>query len=133
MEVIYLILGILISVQFETLHSFEQEFEEANFIFVNGRNVTDDYVVIQFNNTQALLQHPDFNKDIDTILYCFGYTENYTSDSTQAIVDAYLWRSDHNILIVQWSMYAAGNYYFQAIPNAINVSVVVKISQIFVY
>ena len=124
MKVIYLILSILISVKLETSHCFDDQFKDASFIFVNGLKNTDPYVVVPFNDTQALLQHPKFNKDRDTVLYCFGYTENYTADSTQAIVDAYLWRNDHNILVVQWSMYNADNYFFQAIPNTIRVSFV---------
>lgn len=118
MKVTYFyILGFLITAQFETFLC-KDEFPEANFLFVNGRKNTDN-VVIQFNNTKTLLQHPDFNQDRVTVLYCHGYTENYTVESTQVIVDAYLSRNDHNILVVQWSPYSAGSYNFQAVPNSI--------------
>lgn len=127
MKVINVILGILISVKLQILHCYEEEFKEASFIFVNGMKSTDSYVVVQFNDTKSLLKHPDFHQHRNTILFCHGYTESYTANTTQEIVDAYLWRNDHNILVVQWSSYAAGNYVFEAIPNAIKVSVVVNI------
>lgn len=128
MKVTYFILGFLIWAKFETLLC-KDKFPEANFLFVNGRKNTDN-VVIQFNNTKALLQHPDFNQDRDTVLYCHGYTENFTVESTQVVVDAYLSRNDHNILVVQWSAYSAGNYVFQAIPNSIKIGA--KIGKVLV-
>jgi hypothetical protein len=38
--------------------------------------------------------------------------------STQTIIKAYIERGAHNILVIEWSKYSGGNYYFQAIPNA---------------
>ena len=131
MKGIYFILVLLISVKFETSHCLGEEFKEANFLFVNGRKNTDN-VIVEFNNTKQLLQHPDFHHDRDTMLYCYGYTEDYNADSTQLIVDAYLWRNDHNILVLQWSKYSVGNYILQAVPNTVQVSVVVNIIRLFV-
>jgi hypothetical protein len=51
-------------------------------------------------------------------LYGYGYTESFLRKSTQAIVEAYIRRGNHNILVLEWSEYSDGNYYFEAIPNA---------------
>lgn len=52
------------------------------------------------------------------MLYGFGYSESYTSPSTQTVVSSYIDRKDHNILVVEWSNYSAGNYLLESIPNA---------------
>lgn len=49
------------------------------------------------------------------MLYGYGFTENYTSKSTQKIVESYILRGDHNILVVEWSKYSGG--VLDAIPN----------------
>lgn len=55
------------------------------------------------------------------MLYAFGYTERFTSMSTQTIVNSYIARDDHNILVVEWSNYSKGSYIFEAIPNSYKV------------
>lgn len=39
-------------------------------------------------------------------------------ESVNVIVDAYLQRNDHNVLALEWSELAAGNYLIDAVPNA---------------
>lgn len=58
-------------------------------------------------------------------MYGYGYTELYTSLSTQTVVESYIERDDHNILVLEWSKYNTGNYVFEAIPNSY------KIGEIF--
>lgn len=39
-------------------------------------------------------------------------------NSTQTVLAAYIYRGGYNLLVVEWSNYSGGNYYFDAIPNA---------------
>ena len=76
-------------------------------------------------NTSSLLNQEKFDKNRPTMLYGYGYTEKYTSQSTQTIVKSYITRGDHNIMVVEWSNYSNGNYLFEAIPNAYKVGEIV--------
>lgn len=76
-----------------------------------------EYETFYFNETSKLLSHRDFNVSRPTMLYCYGYTENYQRNSTQTVLKAYKKRP-HNLLVVEWSKYSGGNYYFEAIPNS---------------
>ena len=77
----------------------------------------DSYELIDLNNTIKLLNHPDYDNNRSTMLYGFGYTEKFTSISTQTIVESYVERGDHNILVIEWSSYNRGSYTLEAIPN----------------
>lgn len=46
-----------------------------------------------------------------------GYVEGPTHQSVHVIVDAYLKRGDHNILVLDWSELADGNFLVDAVPN----------------
>jgi hypothetical protein len=65
-----------------------------------------------------LLSHPDFDANRPTMLYCYGYTENFQRNSTQTVLNAFISRGGYNLLVVEWSKYSGGNYYFEAIPNS---------------
>lgn len=78
-------------------------------------------MVFDFDDTVSLLEHPDYNENRKTVLYGFGYTEKFTSESTQMIVTAFITRNDYNILVMDWSKYSGGNYIMDAIPNAFQV------------
>lgn len=82
------------------------------------RNTTSDFEYIELNETEKLLNHADYRNDLPTMLYGYGFTESYTSLSTQTVVSSFIDRRDHNILVVEWSNYSDGNYIFEAIPNA---------------
>lgn len=53
-----------------------------------------------------------------TVLYIHGYGEGSEHESVSAIVNAYLERCDYNILVLEWSELAKGNYLVDAVPNA---------------
>lgn len=44
--------------------------------------------------------------------------EGPLQESVNVIVNAYLKRNDHNILVLDWSSLADGNYLLDAVPNA---------------
>lgn len=66
--------------------------------------------------------HPKFDAEKKTVLYIHGYLEAPSQESVNVIVAAYLKRNDHNILVMDWSELSDGNYLFDAVPNAKQVS-----------
>lgn len=44
--------------------------------------------------------------------------ESPSQKSVNVIVSAYLKRNDYNILVLDWSSLADGNFFFDAVPNA---------------
>lgn len=89
------------------------------FIF---RKSNDSVKLITLKDTKKLLHHSRYDRDRPTKIYCYGYTENFMSPGTQAIVDSYLERGDHNIIVIEWSSYNDGNYIIEAIPNMKRIS-----------
>lgn len=71
---------------------------------------------------RAILSHNEFNKERQTVLYVHGYVEAPSHQSIHVIVDAYLKRGDHNILVLDWSELADGNFFMDAVPNMKQVS-----------
>lgn len=59
-----------------------------------------------------------FDMQRKTMLYIHGYADESRHDSVRAIVDAYLQRNDHNILVLDWAELAGENYLIDAVPNA---------------
>lgn len=53
-----------------------------------------------------------------TVLYIHSYLEGPNHESVDTIVDAYLHRNDHNVLVLDWSQLANGNYLIDVVPNA---------------
>lgn len=52
------------------------------------------------------------------MLYIHGYADDSKYDSVREIVDAYLQRDDYNVLVLDWTELASGNYLIDAVPNA---------------
>lgn len=44
--------------------------------------------------------------------------EGPSHESVKVIVDSYLQRNDYNVLVLDWSQLANGNYLIDAVPNA---------------
>lgn len=92
---------------------------DLSFIFVKGDvNQTE---TILLTDAGQLLSNAAFKKNLQTLIYSFGFSESYLSADPQAIARAYLSRQNRNILVLDWSKYAVGNYFLDAIPNALEV------------
>lgn len=65
----------------------------------------------------------NFNVELPTLLYIFGFNEHLEADNTKTIVDSYLIRNDHNIFILDWSTYNQKNYVINAAPHAISIGI----------
>ncbi|XP_022815794.1 pancreatic lipase-related protein 2-like [Spodoptera litura] len=88
-----------------------------------GRSaVVDDIIIRYFStnvtspssyriaNIKAVLSDPAFDVKKPTVLYAHGYVELLTDDSLRTVVSAYLKRGGYNILVLDWSNLAFGNY-----------------------
>lgn len=69
-----------------------------------------------------ILRHPAFDLTKRTVLYIHGYLETQANESINVVVNAYIQRGDHNIILLDWADLAEGNYFVDAIPNAKQVS-----------
>lgn len=78
--------------------------------------------IYELDELRAILSHNEFNKQRQTVLYVHGYVEAPSHQSIHVIVDAYLKRGDHNILVLDWSELADGNFFMDAVPNMKQVS-----------
>ncbi|XP_055376343.1 lipase member I [Condylostylus longicornis] len=87
------------------------------FLYFYGPAISD-VAEYDFYDGKRILQHEKFDKNKKTVLYLHGYLENREVESVQVIADAYLCRSDINIIIVDWGELADGNYLYDAVPNA---------------
>jgi hypothetical protein len=69
-----------------------------------------------------LLDPASFNRSKQTVLYLHDFLENADSMSAQKIAYPFLKRGDFNVLILDTGKFFGGNYYFDAVPNAVKVS-----------
>lgn len=78
----------------------------------------EDSQEFQIENGVDILRNPAFDPAKKTVLYIHGYLETQANESINVVVNAYLQRGDHNIILLDWSDLAEGNYFLDAIPNA---------------
>lgn len=88
-----------------------------DFVLLLIRREFATHQVYELDESRAILSHNDFDKLKKTVLYVHGYVEGPTHQSVHVIVDAYIKRGDHNILVLDWSELADGNYLIDAVPN----------------
>lgn len=86
------------------------------YLLINRREFAT-HQVYELDESRAILSHNDFDNHKKTVLYVHGYVEGPTHQSIHVIVDAYIKRGDHNILVLDWSELADGNYLIDAVPN----------------
>lgn len=82
-----------------------------------------DYILI--NETTKLLTRSRYQNDRPTVIFADGFNATYQSAQSQIIVEAYIIRSDHNILVLDWTQYSGGDYFWNAVPNSYKVGEVV--------
>lgn len=103
------------------LRASNANIDSVRFVLFQRNRIQKQFVEFKLNETRQLVQHNFFNTDFPTVLYIHGFLESLSSESVQTIVDAYLWRNDYNIIVLDWSSLAIGNYFFDAVPNCIQV------------
>lgn len=72
----------------------------------------------ELDESCAMFGNTNFDALKKTVLYIHGYLEGPEHESVRVIVDAYLQRNDHNILVLDWSQLANGKYLIDVVPNA---------------
>lgn len=95
----------------------------TNFFFESAE--TNNFEYVELNETEQLLDHPDYDNSRPTMLYGYGYTEKYVTKSTQTVLKAFIERNDHNILVIEWSKYSSGRYVSDAIINSYSVGAII--------
>lgn len=91
-----------------------------NLILISTKlhsKVFDDHTVYPLHESLAIMTHAKFDQKKKTVLYIHGYVEQPSHQSIHVIVDAYLQRDDYNILVLDWSDLADGNFFVDAVPN----------------
>lgn len=83
----------------------------------------DQHQIYDIDQTANILSHQNFGHNKQTVCYLHGYEESLGSDSVSAVINAYIERNDHNILLIDWSPLADGNYFVDAVANLKQVSV----------
>lgn len=68
------------------------------------------------------LQFPDnlvdqLDRSLPTVLYIHGYKDSVDTEGVSTVVNAYLQRGDHNILVLDWSKLCENDYFRRAVPN----------------
>ena len=96
------------------------DFREVKVAFFNSPN-SSKFLVFPLDDVIEIMNHEDFDADRKTVLYIHGYRQSLASPSLILVVDAFLKRQTHNILVLDWSAYAYGNYITNAVPNLIQV------------
>ncbi|KAM3958879.1 pancreatic lipase-related protein 2 [Aphomia sociella] len=79
----------------------------------------------QLRDITGLLSLPDFDIQRPTVIYAHGYVELTEDDSVMTVVKAYRQNAGYNILILDWSNLAFGNYVLVALdlkPTSIKIS-----------
>lgn len=61
-------------------------------------------------NLSLFATHQFFNPQQPTVLFSYGYTDNFTSPVTDLIVKAYNSRGGYNFAVIDWKDYDTGNY-----------------------
>lgn len=76
----------------------------------------------KLNQLKDVIVHPDFDASKQTLLYLNDCFESF-DESVEVIVNAYLKRRDHNILVLEWTSFNNADYFEVLIPNIKRVSI----------
>ncbi|XP_070509099.1 phospholipase A1 VesT1.02-like [Chironomus tepperi] len=82
----------------------EANYPKLTLTLVNPVDITQTFAFV-YIDTPNILKHPWFNWRLQTLIYAFGFTEDMASNTTQLILEAYIKRGGHNLLVIDWSAY----------------------------
>lgn len=74
------------------------------------RPTSDKYDTVYLNETDKIIANPQLKRFKNTVIYSFGWMENYSVEGTQLIVNAFLRTRRYNVLVLDWSDYSQGDY-----------------------
>ena len=90
----------------------------ADYVFSPNFN---DHGIFALRSAKDILLDSKFNSLKHTVLYLHGFLEKLEDENQHLIVDSYLKRNDHNVILLDWEVLASGNYVTDVVPNAIRV------------
>lgn len=99
-----------------TRHNYFQRLHSTAILTFHRPTPTEQRAY-ELDETCVMFKHSNFDKQKATVLYIHGYVEAPSHQSVNVIVQAYLQRNDHNVLVLDWSPLADGNYLLDAVPN----------------
>lgn len=85
-----------------------------NFQF--HRPSSESYQKIYFHEVDKFKDNQLLKRHSKTVFYIFGWTEKYSSRSTQLVIRSYLHRGDHNVVVLDWSDYNNEAYFEKSAP-----------------
>ncbi|XP_015588417.1 lipase member H-A [Cephus cinctus] len=84
------------------------------FLRLYTGETTEDFLDEHLSDVDTLLSR--INDTKPTVVYVHGWSESAESVSVRAIVDGYLHRGDHNVIVADWSEVASQSY-LRAVPE----------------
>jgi pimeloyl-ACP methyl ester carboxylesterase len=90
------------------------------FSLENGRRIS--YPLLKL---PSILNDPNFKKHQPTVFYAHGFLESLQSRSVNTIIDAYSYRGGWNLIVIDWSRFAAGRYLTTVLPQTHSVGLLI--------
>lgn len=97
---------------------YKQDLTLSFILLRSNRNSFSTHRPYELDESCALFGNSHFDVLKKTVFYIHNYLEGPNHESVNVIVDSYLQRNDHNILVLDWSQLSNGNYLIDAVPNA---------------
>lgn len=94
--------------------------EQMKLFFFYGPNYFD-HRIFDYSELDDILLDDNFDANRTTVLYIHGFQESPESESVHLFVDAYNRRDEHNLIVLDWSDGASGDYLTNAVPNSVTV------------
>ncbi|KAL7012065.1 hypothetical protein ACKWTF_014610 [Chironomus riparius] len=82
----------------------EAKYPNLHLILVNPQNKSQT-AAFTLQNLTTIYSNSWFNPTRNTVIYAFGFTKNIDDSLSQTILDAYVKRGGHNIIVIDWSAY----------------------------
>lgn len=86
------------------------------YICYKNSETPQNYTRYYLNEMADIVNHDDFDFNRKTVLYFHGWIEDFESESSQTVAQAYIERGDHNIIMGDWGRYSFSEY-FLVIPR----------------
>ncbi|XP_070508831.1 lipase member H-like [Chironomus tepperi] len=84
--------------------TLESNYPNLHLILINPQNKSQT-AFYTLQNLTAINSNSWYSPIRNTVIYSFGFTETINRETTQAIIDAYIKRGEHNIIVIDWSAY----------------------------
>lgn len=86
------------------LENLSTDYPNLHLILVNPQNQSQT-AAFTLQNLTSIHSNSWYNPIRNTVIYSFGFAEKVSSPTTQLILDAYVKRGGHNIIVIDWSAY----------------------------